>query len=582
MINDVINFSKRYNIDGLHLDNGQAWPQIMELDEYEMYRRESDGKAAYTDKEILNGEVVIKNENHGYWNSTKVDTYPNPIFIKLCKKLWAEFPQFYFVAECWGGTLFENRQGILARSGVIPRLFKLPIAIASLFGKHLQKDGTVARCHPQTVNALKTWYEQNKRFLPEGAYLIQSSSSHSWPYPAHLYERATWSAVDLLFFMPDIPMTFMDEIKGSVFRKNTTNVYQARPLPKQKLQRAKSQLRIAMEEQDPDEEKEKETPAQDEQARKIVRVKSSSSISVMTSSQEVKSKQEEVVRKLGPECGFDLHKINYHYEHRRKLRREKLVLRHGELVPLDAKHSEGWHSHVFAFARFSYSETAIIAINFSDYQVSFYIDFTNLLPYFKTYYHSKTVLIFFDWNNEEKKEYYFLVELINEKMPFTLPPFGSTCKGIIICKDDPEVFAMSLDKSYMRLITQVTEGKDCSFTQPCQEFLTVVEDSKPLNEFAMILGHLYRDYLRPQNVHMHVLLHHLDCIKEKKLLGAKLAAYCKKLVSYKNQDPSLAKQSAVVAASEMIDTNNLGPIVFFAPHKGQLCRKMKIGKNGDT
>ena len=85
----------------------------------------------------------------------------------------------------------------------------------------------------------------------------------------------------------------------------------------------------------------------------------------------------------------------------------------------------------------------------------------------------------------------------------------------------------------------------------------------------MILGHLSRYDLRPQGVNMHVLLHPLDCIKEKKLLGAKLAAYCKKLVSYKNQDPSLAKQSAVVAASEMIDKNNLGHIVFFTPELGR-------------
>jgi len=563
LIEDVTEFARKYNIDGLHLDNGQAWPQIMELDEYEMYRHEADGRPAYTEKEILNGEVVIKNENHGYWNSTKVDTYANPIFIKLCRKLWAEFPEFHFVGECWGGSSFENRQGILARSGIIPRLFKLPIAIASLFGKQLQKDGAVKPCHPQNVKALRTWYEQNRRFLPKGAHLIQSSSSHSWPYPAHLYERAIWCAVDMLFFMPDIPMTFMDEIKGSVFRRSTTNVYQARPMPRQKLQRAKSQLQIAMEEADPDEVPDSHV----DESKKIVRVKSSSSISVMGSSQEVKSKEAEVVKKIGPEYGFDLKKIHLHYEHRRKLRREKLVLRHGELVPLDAKHSEGWHSHVFAFARFSYSETAIIAINFSNYQVSFFIDFTNLLPYFKKYYHSKTVVIFFDWNDENMKDYYFLVELMSEKMEFTLPPFGSTCKAIIICKDDPMVSAMSLDKSFTRLCQQIAVGKDCSFTQPCQELLTAVNDNKSINEFAMIIGNLYKNYLHPQGISMHVLLHRLDSIKENTLLGAKLSAYCKKLVSYKAKGQG--KHPAVMAAEEMIMTNQLGPIVFFTPELGR-------------
>ena len=39
---------------------------------------------------------------------------------------------------------------------------------------------------------------------------------------------------------------------------------------------------------------------------------------------------------IGPEEGFDLSKIKTHYEHRRMLRREKMVLRYGELAPLVA------------------------------------------------------------------------------------------------------------------------------------------------------------------------------------------------------------------------------------------------------
>jgi len=577
LIDDIRQFAKKFKIDGVHLDNGQAWPQIMELDESEMYRKETDGKPAYSDFEIMDGEVVIKNENHGYWNSTNVDTYANPMFIKLCRQLWAEFPDFYFIGECWGGYPFENRQGILARSGIIPRLFKLPIAIASLFGKRVQKDGNVAPCHPQTVNAIKSWYEQNRKFLPEGAVLVQSSSSHSWPYPAHLYGRGAWSAVDLLFFMPDIPMTFMDEIKGAVYRKNTTNVYQAKPIPKQQLQRAKSQLRIAMEEHDQsDEEPEaqnqqptnKPAPQMDEQ-KKMIRVRSSSSISAMQSSREAKKKEEEVVKQIGPEYGFDLKKINLHYEHRRKLRRERKVLRYGELVPLDAKHSEGWHSHVFAFARFSHYETAIIAINFTNSQVSFFIDFSNLMPYFQKHYHTNTVIIFSDWLTDKANDYFFLTELIKDKMPFTLPPFGSICKGIQICKDDPMVYAMSLEKSFLRMNTQYLTGKNCSASQFCQQMLSAVESGKPLNDFVMILSNLFKNFFSPHKIHMHVLLHRLEIVQENPVLGAKLFAYMKRIILYKNKNPSLAGQSSVKAAEEMVSPNQLGPIVFMCPELGR-------------
>jgi hypothetical protein len=40
-----------------------------------------------------------------------------------------------------------------------------------------------------------------------------------------------------------------------------------------------------------------------------------------------------------------------------------MVLRYGQLIPLVARHSNGWHSHVLAYARHSLMETAIIATN---------------------------------------------------------------------------------------------------------------------------------------------------------------------------------------------------------------------------
>lgn len=55
-----------------------------------------------------------------------------------------------------------------------------------------------------------------------------------------------------------------------------------------------------------------------------------------------------------------------------------MVLRYGELIPLIARHSDGWHNHVLAFARYSLLETAIIATNLNETDVSFYIDTTAL------------------------------------------------------------------------------------------------------------------------------------------------------------------------------------------------------------
>ena len=68
--------------------------------------------------------------------------------------------------------MFENRQIIMARSGVIPRLFKLPVAISSIFGKKLYKDGRIENCKKENVVAIKEWYDETNRFLLNGTIIL--------------------------------------------------------------------------------------------------------------------------------------------------------------------------------------------------------------------------------------------------------------------------------------------------------------------------------------------------------------------------------------------------------------------------
>jgi len=226
LISEVIQFAEKYGVNGVHLDNGQAWPQINEIDLEELMRLDVDGQPAYTPADVLNGEIVIRNENCGYWNTNTMETYPNPFFIKLCRALWTAQPDFMIMGECWGGFKFENRHILLSRSGIIPRMFKLPQAISSVFGKRLFKDGRVIQGEKESVKAINDWFEKSKRqFLPEGSILVQSSSAHQWPYPAYLYGKGTWAAVDILYFMPDVPITFMGEIDGEVYRIENTQVF---------------------------------------------------------------------------------------------------------------------------------------------------------------------------------------------------------------------------------------------------------------------------------------------------------------------------------------------------------------------
>ena len=77
---------------------------------------------------------------------------------------------------------------------------------------------------------------------------MQSSSAHQWPYPAYLYGKGTWAAVDILYFMQDVPITFMGEIDGDVYRIETTKVFQheQQDIKQGGLKRTNSQIMLAL------------------------------------------------------------------------------------------------------------------------------------------------------------------------------------------------------------------------------------------------------------------------------------------------------------------------------------------------
>lgn len=176
----------------------------------------------------MDGEIVIRNENYGFWHTNTMEQHANPFFVKLCRRLWSKFPNFMILGECWGGFKFEHRQIILSRSGVIPRLFKLPQTICKVLGKKLHSDGRVTNLEANdSVLQFKNWYNESHLMLPEGSIVIQSSTAHSWPYPAYLYGKGAWAAVDILYFMPDIPITFNGETNGEIYRLGQVSVHQA-------------------------------------------------------------------------------------------------------------------------------------------------------------------------------------------------------------------------------------------------------------------------------------------------------------------------------------------------------------------
>lgn len=108
---------------------------------------------------------------------------------------------------------------------MIPRLFKMPKAVSQVVGLNLNENGNVSKIAPKNMNSLKKWYEEIKKHEPKNAIVVQSTSSHVWPYPAFMFKKATWAFVDLIFFLPEVPMTFIGEQDGKAYRSKATSMF---------------------------------------------------------------------------------------------------------------------------------------------------------------------------------------------------------------------------------------------------------------------------------------------------------------------------------------------------------------------
>ena len=437
LLDNVLSFIKKYNIDGLYLSNNQFWFQAIRPSEvpYQVI-----GTTRSSDKD---------------WD---IKNTANPILIKISKKIWSQFPQLYLISST------ENIQGTI-RSGFIPHLLKIPITSRS-------------SNKPNEVSSLKAWYENERRSLPLGSFILQSVNAHS-------------NKIPMFFLLPEIPVT----------HPNQENVL-------------KGEVNVV----------------QDNLMQNNVE-------------QEVKEETKGLLK-----C--DKHEYNI----LRKLRHEKTVLRYGELVILNI-------DSVFAFARVSYYEIAIIVINLREIETTLNLNLSKLMPYFTKYHNAHTIVTFTNWLKEQPKEHHFLIELIKESKEITLPAFGILCEGFQICKSKPITYLNCLEQSFYRLNSLLLNGKDCTFMQPCQELLFSVESNQSLNDFSMILANLYKNYLNPYKISINKLIKNAESL-------AKLFAYSKKILAC-SDTILLGVQSAVKAAKELVDNTRIGPIVFVTPELGK-------------
>ena len=589
LIEEIKSLINKYNIDGIHLDNCQAWPQIMEINVAEMYRIDIDGKPSYSPLDILNGEIVMPNVESGYWDTDFSETYANPLLIKLTKNIWNEFPEFFFIGECWLNERFSKRHINLIESGIIPRMYTLPIIICEILGKHIKRNGEIESVHPGDVNLIKNWYQKNYEGLPNGSLLIQSSSGQVWPYPALLYGRGNWSAVDLLFSLPDIPMTFMDEIDGEAYRVKITNVYESREASDNneengKKMKSKSLMRLI-------EIKEKEKRQRDK--NKIASNRSSLNLNeflpqynlnenisslINLSGIEIKQikekeqKQNNLIRQLGPDQGFDLNRIKYHYNHKRKMRFNHESIRRGKLIYLQAfDKNRKPHPGIFTFARKTDEEIGIFIINFREKETNFSLDLTNLFG-MDINMDENTICFIENWDDEnDKGEYYFLREISEGNFCKKIWGYHSLCFGFSIVPFTEENYQKTLKKSNLKMIKEISQKDNNSSLDNYQITLKlkdILNKKLSLEEFYKWIIKL-NEILDKSNISINDYIKKLDFISNDERLTTEFFCYCYKLSNLKqlNLDQNNSKYSLI--AENIYKSNILGPICFITPELGR-------------
>ena len=119
--------------------------------------------------------------------------------------------------------------------------------------------------------------------------------------------------------------------------------------------------------------------------------------------------------------------------HRRRLRKQKMVLRYGDIIYLSARNNKDdnrWIDDILCYARYSLSETLIIATNLSEDSRDFTLDLTAILPFFKKSFSNSTVVMVRNCLDSEdtqhaEAQYYFLREFLEERLTRELAPYRS-------------------------------------------------------------------------------------------------------------------------------------------------------------
>ncbi|KAK4531879.1 hypothetical protein CCYA_CCYA09G2736 [Cyanidiococcus yangmingshanensis] len=413
LIEDIAQMATEHGAGGVRLDNAQCMPCLLVPDIVELGRVDNDGIAHYDDEEKAFGDVVMANAEGGYWKTdAAIDGYPNPLLMKLTRELWLLNPSFLVLGE----SHFHRERNLIV-SGLVPHTLRVATILAGISGKSLRRDGSVRALGENkcpTVDFIARLYRNDAHAIPPGALMVGGTCSDTSPYPSVLYGRRSWIAVDLLCFLPDIPLLLLGEEEGRAYRINMASVSrEVDPETNLELEVPKSPrlaghglprgaslaTGMSMLHLQPsnisDSRRMKRSGSRETglarlssttlltrtspsrrpspssvspAATAMVRSRSSEDmlkLSIRSVSAEdirqLDKAEEDLRREIGPFEGYDIRQIRGHYEHRLRLRASYDALREGQMVALVVREHAKYQ--VLAFARFTLKQIVLVLIN---------------------------------------------------------------------------------------------------------------------------------------------------------------------------------------------------------------------------
>ena len=112
------------------------------------------------------------------------------------------------------------------------------------------------------------------------------------------------------------------------------------------------------------------------------------------------------------------------------------MLRYGELIILAALNhlTNKFNDYIYCFARYSLTETIVVATNLSDQKTQFYIEYGKLQSILQNNNTDNAVVIVKNLL-DKSMQYYLLKEFLGLKAPMMLEPFRSLMFSITVCSE---------------------------------------------------------------------------------------------------------------------------------------------------